>query len=393
MEFSVVFLMLLMLRCFCPVTTGKWLDKQMTTRVQVQIYESDWWRFERYELKSGKIRPARNANGGRYEPWKMYESSKVETKGISPYAELLTLLNFLKLAPPSNYKGICEFFAHEELIERARLTEEHEQAILDWCAKWGLLGLLSHKTSLIHLAPRLCANNKVTQSSYQRSNGAWNEDTGEWHFSTAADASSSYHQRVPYALVTFEDEGGAPMSEQSIERAVWPYFPSVPRKRALKFQYHEPLSDEFWHGYAEPLTEFLLFAQRLALAIQRISPTFLAENARRERRFDASSPKPGDEMDFLPTCQDMEPLIAPVGQSVSFTDDRSKVQLRWKTPSLLSCFAQMALQDALWGTRVEMCPACHRAFTTTSYQAIYCSENCAWRERKRKARTPKDKSK
>jgi hypothetical protein len=102
-------------------------------------------------------------------------------------------------------------------------------------------------------------------------------------------------------------------------------------------------------------------------------------------------------MDFFLDLHDMEVLIEPSGVSVTLLgleEDTPEIRLTWKTPSLISCFALMAIQDARTGTRVETCPTCHQVFSTDARQTIYCSDACAWRDRKRKARAAaKEKAK
>ena len=356
-------------------------------------HEAEWWRYDRYEFRNGRICPATNWETGEYyDPWQMYERSKVETRGASPYTELMTLLSYLGLCPPDNYEGIMNFFPHEENITSGSLTAEQIHAVLDWCGRWGLLGLLSHKAVRIELAHELRGpdagvpyaaydpdfvgqqRNGFEQTSYVRANGRWSRHIAPW---LNTGPGSERHASEPGVTMTWQDEGSNPLEVHDLEVRIWPYFPSVPPDRARSYQYPEPLSDEFWGDYAEPLTEFLVFAQRLALGVRQLSAKFLIENARRERR--------GLEFHHLPEW-DLEMMIAPAAQALYLTDDQSKVEVRWRHPSLLSCFAQMAIQDVLGGTRVEICTGCQGVFTTTSYQAMYCSEKCAWRDRKKRAR-------
>ena len=359
---------------------------------RMRLQESEWWRFERYELKGGKVCPAPNAKGENYSPWATYESGKLTTKGRSPYTELLTLVSVLGLSPPDNYDSLLgQGSADVESCMKKKWSADQIGAILTWCSKWGLLGLLPHRVSRIALSenaklsnygyvdPRLrTLGSDATLHDYgwvhQRLNGVW-----ESHLHGPAE-----HPSVIVSNPTFE--------VRSLTEAVWPYFPSVPKNRAESFQYPRPQSREFWRRYAEPVEEFLQWAAIFAHEVARMSPKFVAENSARAAK--ARTLLPGhrippplnDRTVHLSTLPQMNALVEPIGQFVGWSDDYSEIRLRWRSPSLISWFALMAIHDTRAGTRVEACRACSQVFSTNSYQALYCSEGCAWRDRKRKAR-------
>jgi hypothetical protein len=60
-----------------------------------QFTTGQWFRFDRYELENGFIRPAKGARLQRYDPFEMYGRSKKESRGKPPYQTLLDLLSHL----------------------------------------------------------------------------------------------------------------------------------------------------------------------------------------------------------------------------------------------------------------------------------------------------------
>src|SRR5687767_12186968 len=81
-----------------------------------------WWRFSSYEMVNGFIRPEPRAKLERYNPWSEYGPGHV-----SPYQSLINLIENL----PVSSDGTV-----------VKLRKENEKQLLDWCSKYGLLGLL-----------------------------------------------------------------------------------------------------------------------------------------------------------------------------------------------------------------------------------------------------------
>src|ERR1035437_5702689 len=81
-------------------------------------------------------------------------------------------------------------------------------------------------------------------------------------------------------------------------------------------------------------------------------------------------------------------LLGPVGVQFSFEGER-RIQENWVCPSLLSSFGRMAFQDLSKGMLVLRCDCCGAPFATSSYQGRYCSKQCGYRLRKRRARASK----
>jgi hypothetical protein len=86
-----------------------------------------------------------------------------------------------------------------------------------------------------------------------------------------------------------------------------------------------------------------------------------------------------------PSLADLEDYIKPAGVSLSRGSD-DRVEERWMCPSLLSLFGRMLIQDMSAGKRILRCDCCGSPFVTDNYQARYCSRRCGFRLRQRRAR-------
>ena len=311
----------------------------------------------------------------RYDPWQVFNERKRLGNEPSPYVELINVLDTLGIRQPPD----AECYGYEPQLRteiEKELGTEQIEAVLEWCSRWGLLGVLPHMASFIQLAPQMAYEGydnwerypfKVT---YERINGRWIDR----HV-------CSRRKWRAYAKVTdqllYETSFA---SEKTLTEAVWPFFPSAMRSESESWWYPLPLSDEFACTYAEPLSQFVYWAEILAIAVQQMSPAYLAYNLRELHDEEAFIT---NHHDFIPA---VDKLLGPIAQTVTYSRTAKELSLKWNMPSLISSFALMAVYDSVAGTRVERCPSCMRMFTTSAYQAVYCSNKCAWTHRKRKKR-------
>jgi hypothetical protein len=205
---------------------------------------------------------------------------------------------------------------------------------------------------------------------WYRSNGAWwsdirNCEVGDGKPPTEADIGEpvpdfrAYDPLNPIVQIRHLDYYGLDLPfvrEESVLDTWADYFPGIPEEQRLTFEYPEPLSDEFWHLYSEPVEHFLRYAVFLLGALR---------------------PEP------IPSY--LESLVDPIGLSLE-EDENGHVAERWRCPSLLSALAKMAIQDACGGFRILACESCGTPFVSSAYQARYCSQTCAWRHRKHRSR-------
>ena len=94
-----------------------------------------WWRFDRYEIRDGHIRPAPGATVEDYDPWKDFREVRTKRLNTEPsYQSLMALIENIAFRPGEHGHPPSE------------LTPESETSILGWCADHGLLGIRSAST-------------------------------------------------------------------------------------------------------------------------------------------------------------------------------------------------------------------------------------------------------
>src|ERR1035438_9429280 len=103
----------------------------MTSTLQQKIFADYWFRFDRYEIKGGYIRPAPGAKLSQYEPWRTFGAPKGKIGIKQPYEPLLALAKLLDPDPSD--------------VGSVRAAENADHLILEWCSQNGLLGILLHR--------------------------------------------------------------------------------------------------------------------------------------------------------------------------------------------------------------------------------------------------------
>ena len=139
--------------------------------------------------------------------------------------------------------------------------------------------------------------------------------------------------------------GGA--SVQPLYTAWCPFFPNEDAEHdwgTILDAAPTPVTEEFWYRYAEPLPRFIEAVQLLREAVVGSSP------GRASSRTSAS----------------LELLAALAGGTGPVLERklRSRHQLRWRSPSLLSTLAIMAMQDLTRERESYRCPCGNIAAST-----------------------------
>lgn len=155
--------------------------------------------------------------------------------------------------------------------------------------------------------------------------------------------------------------------EEPLSQTWGNFFPDVPQEEKDTYLYPIPLSDAFWHLYAESVEDFLAGAIVLAKAVDSIS-----HNEGGEGWY-------SDEGVSL-----LNNLVSSASMNVRPAGDTYAQE--WRTPSLLASYAVMALQDLTQQRRLLTCETCNKPFVTDAYQARYCSDTCRHTAQKRRYR-------
>src|SRR5579872_5883981 len=244
-----------------------------------------WWRFERYELRHGYVRPSPGARLESYDPWATYwevRSARGAGAGLAPYESLFELAWIARLRLTD--------FAGQRALDR-----DTERALLHWCSQWGLLGILSHETELATLAPRWTTRpDEIAAGSgpvplarayawgatgwepkedllYQPYDPVLEGVTGEEGAIVQAELWPD-EGAPPHALTRVFGEGSWDL--RPLGEAWAPYFPDIPDEERDNFAYPEPLSEQFWDIYAEPAITILNLGVFLLETLRKVNPDY-----------------------------------------------------------------------------------------------------------------------
>lgn len=352
--------------------------------VPFDVAAGSWWRFSRYRIDGRVIRPARGAELERYDPWSAYQAWRTGQAGSPPYRSLLALAQNLSFQPKPGPGPLRE------------LTPASQKAVFEWCAQHGLLGLLSHRVLSAWLPPSWQPAEEdatvlvPTQLQYCRTNEGWST-FAKSHRGPKLGALRNKPDRRGEVIETGPDDNrwrrpGVIIQPLDQERTDWEsfaetfvrFFPDVPNHGAGMYAYPAPLSEAFWHSYAEPVEDFVRAANtmRRALYLLEIDP----EPDDGHQKKDPGQVRGG--MDLL------HALIRTSRPALTLTEDGSYRQ-EWLSASLLGAMAMMAFLDLSQDRKIMTCEVCGSLFVTGAYQARYCSSTCRYRAQKRRHRARK----
>ena len=79
-------------------------------RQAFDVAQGLWWRFDRYEVRDGCVRPTRGARLEQYDPWDQYRAARDgDTRVDPPYAALVALVGVLADDPETEVKKKAVF--------------------------------------------------------------------------------------------------------------------------------------------------------------------------------------------------------------------------------------------------------------------------------------------
>ena len=339
----------------------------------------DWWRFDRYVIRDGYVRPAARAKLHRYDPWKAFWQFRNDARGLRQPTRRVQLGAPLSPSdwehPP--YKTLSELIQRvrsesSEPAEAVERSPELQRTITTWCAKYGLLGIFPHRASSVTFSPQLELRpmpNSLrrkdskprrrrfhVQTSHLRTSVGWQS---KWVVGTKSSSESWKSPGVDIQLRLDEPH----RERRPLEPALTQYFPSVTTKKATPKVYPMPSEAAFWRRYAEPLPQFLDGAGNLLDAMELI----------------------GSEHSRDVGLRTLNALMSPAGVAIVPSVDGNFRQ-QWFGPSLLATLALMLAQDLNNGGQVRQCVACQHVFVTRAHQANSCSKQCRKLAQKRRGR-------
>jgi hypothetical protein len=360
-----------------------------------QIQGGLWWRFDRYEVRAGYIRPAPGASLQEYDPWQEFGPNRTHSRRdvAPPYQSLLALLDAVSIQPGSSETPLG-------------FTPKSETKVLNWCANHGLLGVLPHRVQSVTLSPRWepWPEIKTAEDFDERPAGpvhcptlrSYHRWALGWRTSLKP---NSDHRVTPVELI----EGPGPIASNKLWSSDWPlrpkvhlqslrmedwseeplsktwgrFFPDVSAEEKETFAYPEPTSAEFWCHYGESVEDFLNAAFAIRDALQKLKHIKPQAESTEET-----------ERHVLEGMKILYALVSPVRTIVEPLTNGTYDQ-RWVSPSLLASFAMMALQDVAAQKRILNCETCRSLFLSTSPRARYCTTTCRHTAQKRRYRAKK----
>ncbi len=344
-----------------------------------------WWRFTKYALDASsleRICPARQSVLRRYDPWREFRESR---DALSP-----RLSGKRTSEPP--YQALFDLIEIDN--ENKRVTLNHQKT-MEWCSRYGLLGLLPHQALLIWLPPRWAKFGKLAAAdrNWRKLAGFRGELVPQadryFRTSTGWKFESRFIPAKSYTSACLGD----PVSETDLPTGyqrpgvIWADLKqSNTGAESLKklapflgegiepFECPPILTDGFWKRYGEPVDFFLNAIVTLYGAV-----TTIAKNRRDTKKLDRKG-----AVFLADAIVTLSALAAPASAALTFANDRSGLQQRWVAPSLLSSLALMAQQDLATGS-VRICAneTCRQLFTSSAYNAVSCGEKCRNTKNKR----------
>lgn len=352
-----------------------------------------WYRFDRYEVRGGYVRPVTGTSGRWYDPWTSYRSAAVSRAGRDGARPSGQVMDPTSRAPGTSRQARPPYLSLIELLRRQPYVRDaaSDAAIAEWCTGYGLLGVLPHRARMVTLATRwhhqegLPAGALVPKRvSYLHVAGGWRADVGPLigtGLPMLVDAGEHESQVVQRSLLPSDWPGSGVLLGDLREElwrheplaATWgSFFPDVPDIEKETFEYPAPLSDAFWSLYAEPAGAFLDAASTLSEALDRVG----------------ARTSDGDPSHVAAVQQGQAILHALTSSVRPFLSSTEAGGFRqnWVASTLLGSFAMMALQDLAQGHVPRFCEGCGTPFLSAAYQARYCSERCRHRVQKRNQR-------
>ena len=315
-----------------------------------QLMSAAWWRFSRYEIRDGLIRPAPGATLEQYDPWQDWEASRVHGVGRGfppPYQSFVRLDRFVSL-------------------HGSRLLEVGEREVLQWCARYGLLGTLLQEPSYWLPAGRFTFPRNYMVDGKLRRLGPTMHSRYDWRNGQWVNEDMAYHGRLDPEWVSevsyyFPDYG--PLKRK---------YPEIPR----------PLSPDFWAAYGEPVDDFMWKVLMLSAALKG----FLEMNSSMTYEVGPMELEPGHSLNLeTDTINQLTGSVASV-LWVDETGGSRSLKQKWVFRSLLACLAMMIQRDLISGGRVYLCANCHTPFVSSSPRALYCDPRCRNTAQKRHQR-------
>lgn len=329
-----------------------------------------WWRFSRYEIVNGVVRPTEDAYAEEYDPWQDYLENRRRGAGegrvSAPYQDLIGVWRDVR--------------GHDVDGSYGDLGLKQKKRLLRWCRQHGLLGLWHHEVLLALFPVGRGQPDGGPLRGYERAAWDWRErrlprtrrGTGQERQGLRlperlldALPREVWRSALPSGGFVMRELASGAISNAPLDSLWRLYFDPDGPLGSPTWPVPPPTSIEFWRSYGEPVSMMMFAAQELASSIEHLT----APTGDKRGRF---------------ARERLNVLAAPAAPAV--VDTAEGLTLGWDSPSLLASFATMAISDAAGGASAVVCQTCGAPFLTSAYQARYCSSRCKETARTRRRR-------
>lgn len=327
-----------------------------------------WWRFNHYEIdEDGGLVPASGATLESFDPWASFWPWREDWRDQTPpYIELLDLLFDEGTTKKSSNLAIIKAMKGEGSALHKLSEQGQFSAILQWCMKYGVLGIIPHTVRTLCYTSEEDIPRKLI---YQRGGNGWESflvlnnsvqpvclseladlnqllGTDDWSF-TQSEKTAFKFNLVGHDLVWRIENYD--FIDNYLNNAACP----VLTQRILP----PPLSHGFWQVYSEPFVDFICMASELYQTLALL----LAEDSTLEQQQSAA--------------HWINLYAEPVTRKIVIQPDGERT-VEINAPSLLSHFSSMIMIDLASPNRLYLCKSCKRIFASGTSRATFCSSTC-----------------
>lgn len=284
-------------------------------------FPSEWFRFDRYVVADGFIRPAPGAKLVTYRPWEKYQTVRREAvEDPVAYHGLMNFLATVTAAPRSSRRS----------IGGTKYTFD-EQKLRTWVSRNGLLGI-AHSQLTLSSAPAPITDDGRPQRAVTFFSG------GRWCNGLEDEDVGSEASTVKAAWVVARDLVGGEVRVQ--DSASWwrTFLPGVRGSMAFDLE-----SDNFRRAYSEPVNAFIDAAVHLRTAIRAVTP--------------AAADSQTGPSSFELGAMALNGLLAS-GHTTLALGGEGRLEETWTAPSLLAHLAMMVLRDVGDHRHLVKCEVC-----------------------------------
>jgi hypothetical protein len=346
------------------------------------VHTTEWWRSDTYVISENAIRPKPGASLRAYNPWETFGGSKGKPRTVSTlWGEFAETVRQIRADAVRPYTP----------------SKRGEALMLEWSARYGLLGILPGRAQIIVLPPTyeraegympktyVPSGRCMVQRKYAKVAGSWLSHmrvSGEM-VDVAEVPDWSPGDVIPFAARWPDCETPQTLcweweelewKTSKANEVLWSFFSDRP----IHGQYPQPLSPEFWATYQEPIWEWMRAAGVFCESMRLVSEY-------------ASARYEGKDCDDrqMQRVNNALWILNSLATSESYLYEFGPISLKRRsgTASLLSVMAEIFFLDVGALRRLLGCTVCARVFVSKDRKARYCSVRCRNTAQARRTRT------